>query len=216
MASLASAPALPLPDFLRSVDATRATLGKSPMKLLDLVEHVRSLTHGAPYAVLGGLAQILWARKSHTDDLDVALASTDIASALRRVQQQEVAGWSEPKPPDLTQESDDVFEVCHLLHGGAVVDLIAFRNEAFNSEILRTARPVDELGGVLFIRPELLVVTHLLRPGPEAALAAIELVISRRKFGGLDANEARTWAANVGRLERFERVLEQADAMSLL
>jgi hypothetical protein len=205
-----------VPEYLRSVDATRATLGKAPLKLIDLVERVRALTGGAPYAVLGGLAQILWARKSHTDDLDVALASSDIAAALARVRRREVADWSEPSPPDQTQESDDVFEVCHLLHRGAVVDLIAFKNEAFNGEILRTARPVAELGGAMFIRPELLVVTHLLRPGPEAALAAIELVIARRKFGGLDVDEARSWAQIVDRSERFERVLAQADAMSLL
>jgi hypothetical protein len=68
----------------------------------------------------------------------------------------------------------------------------------------------------MFIRPELLVVTHLLRPGPEAALAAIELVIAGRKFGGLDVGEARSWAQIVDRSERFERVLAQADATSLL
>jgi hypothetical protein len=216
MAQPVVTPALPVREFLRSIEATRATLGKTPMRLLSIVEQVRVLTLGAPYAILGGLAQILWARKSHTDDLDIALASSDIEAALARVKRAEVAGWSEPEPPDLTQESDDVFEVCHLLHRGAVVDLIAFRNEAFTSEIIRTARPVEELGGVLFIRPELLLVTHLLRPGPEAALAAVELVIARRKFGGLEVDDARTWADAVDRLERLEHVLEQANAMSLL
>jgi hypothetical protein len=216
MTPRATASALSSSAFVRSIDATRATLGKTPMKLLSLVEELRALTHGAPYAVLGGLAQILWARKSHTDDLDVVLASTNIHAAVDRVRRREVSGWSEPTPPDLTHESDDVFEVCHLLHGGAVVDLIAFRNDAFNAEIIQTARPVDDLGGVRFIRPELLVVTHLLRPGPEAALAAVELVIARKRFGGLGVTEARVWAASVGRADRLERVLEQAEAMSLL
>jgi hypothetical protein len=54
------------PDALvRSFAASRDTLGKVPMKLLDVVAEVRTLTHDAPYAVIGGLAQILWARKTH-------------------------------------------------------------------------------------------------------------------------------------------------------
>jgi hypothetical protein len=38
------------------------------------------------YAVIGGLAQILWARKSHTDDLDLALVldAASIGAALER------------------------------------------------------------------------------------------------------------------------------------
>lgn len=186
------------------------------MKLLNLVARVQTLTNGAPYAVLGGLAQILWARKSHTDDLDVVLAAQDVHEALGRVQRHEVDGWSEPIPPDLTEEGNEIFDVCHLLHHGAVIDLIAFRNVEFNAEIIKTARPIDDLDGVRFIRPELLVVTHLLRPGPEAALAAVELVIARKRWGGLDVDEARRWARAVEREERLDRVLAQAEAMRLV
>jgi hypothetical protein len=59
-------------QFIRSIDASRDTLRKPGLKLLEIVARVRALTADAPYAVIGGLAQILWARKSHTDDLDVA------------------------------------------------------------------------------------------------------------------------------------------------
>lgn len=187
------------------------------MRLIDIVDHVKTLTGGALYAVVGGLAQILWARKSHTDDLDVALAASDLARALERVRSGSAGrSWSMPETPDVAHEADHVFEVAHLLHDGAVVDLLSFRNGEFNAEILATAREVDELGGARFIRPELLLVTHLLRPGPVAALAAIELVIAHRSRRDLDLDYARVWAERVERAERLTRVLAQAAAFDVL
>lgn len=210
-------PALTAGAFLRSIDASRGTLQKPPMRLLDLIARIRELTNGAPYAVLGGLAQILWARKTHTDDLDVVLASERVAAALEVVRSGHGDGaWALPVPPDVEYEADEVFEVAHVLHDGAVVDLLSFRNAAFNQEILSSAQVVAELGGVRFIAPELLLVTHLLRPGPSAAIAAVELVVARRAFGGLDVARSRTWADAVGRGERLERVLAQAAAFDLV
>jgi hypothetical protein len=148
--------------------------------------------------------------------VDVALASPELERAVSRVRRAEIEGWSAPDPPDLTEESNDVFPVCHLLHQGTVVDLFTFRNAAFTREIIDSARSVSELGGIRFIRPELLLVTHLLRPGPEAALAATELVIARRQRDGLDLDDARRWAQAVDRAGRLDRVLEQADAMRLI
>jgi hypothetical protein len=78
-------PALDAEQYLRSIDASRDSLGKARTKLLDVIHHVQVLTDSAPYAVVGGLAQILWARKTHTDGLDVALAAMDLHSALQRV-----------------------------------------------------------------------------------------------------------------------------------
>jgi hypothetical protein len=202
-------------EFVRSVDASRDTLDKPRMKLIDVVERVRALTGDAPYAIVGGLAQILWARKSHTDDLDVALAAKDIHAAHERIAHNDAdSAWTIPGAG--AYEADDVFEVYHLLHDGSVVDLIAFRDADFNQEILGSAREVTELSSLRFIRPELLLVTHLLRPGPVGALAAIELAIARRATGGLDLDDARKWAAHVGRSDRLERVLQQADAMALI
>jgi hypothetical protein len=40
-------------QFLRSVEASRDTLNRKRMKLIDVVEHVRVLTEDAPYAVIG-------------------------------------------------------------------------------------------------------------------------------------------------------------------
>jgi hypothetical protein len=87
-------------SFLRSVDATRATVGKRRMKLIDVVARTQALTRDAPYAIIGGLAQILYARKSHTDDVDVALAASDLASAYSRVRGRRAPGWALPKAPD--------------------------------------------------------------------------------------------------------------------
>ena len=191
-AALVFAPALLPEQFVRSVEASRDTLGKPRMKLLDVVHEVDRLTDGAPYAVIGGLARILWARKSHTDDLDVPLSSRDVASAFTRVHNRLAdEKWSLPRAPDWAHEADDVLEVYHLLHDGAVVDLIAFRNEAFNGEIIGSAVSIPELGGMCFIRPEPLLVTHLLRPGPTGALAAVELVIARRATGALQSRGSR-------------------------
>ena len=109
-----NAPAYALsPDaFLRSVRASRDTLRKAPIKLIEVVDHVRALTGDAPYAIVGGLAQILWARKTHTDDLDVALAADDLARAYERVRSRKAGpGWRLPRPPDHTHEANDVFEV---------------------------------------------------------------------------------------------------------
>lgn len=206
-----SVPALHPSEYLRSVDATRSSLGKAPMKLIDVVDEVRDLARTDNYAVVGGMAQILWARKSHTDDLDIVLAEKDVSACLQRAKHS--AGWA--VPPD-AEESDDVFRVVHLMYAGSVVDLLVFACEPFNAEILRTAQVVPELGNARFIAAELLLVTHLLRPGPEAAIAAIELVIARRKRGGFDEAMARRWAGAVQREERLNRVLAQADAMDLV
>ena len=121
-------------EFLRSIDASRNTLGRPRLKLVEVVQHVRALTDDAPYAVIGGLAQILWARKTHTDDLDVALAARDL--------------------PDRAHEANDVFQVYHLICDGSVVDWITFENEAFNAESIATGETIPELGGIRFIRPE--------------------------------------------------------------
>jgi len=186
------------------------------MRLIDVVGEVQVLTNAAPYAVIGGLAQILWARKTHTDDLDVALAAGDLAAAYDRMKERKAGpGWSLPDPPDQAYEADDVFEVCHSFYRGSVVDLIAFRNEPFNSEILGTSQAVSELGGIRFIRPELLLVTHLLRPGPHAAVAAVELVLARREKGGFDLAESRLWAERMNRVDRLERAIDRADAFAL-
>lgn len=185
------------------------------MKLLDLVAHVRKLTKEAPYAIVGGLAQILWARKSHTDDIDFVLDPESIASAARRIQENRAdAGWA--LPLEGAYEADAVFEVWHMTFDGAAVDLLAFRDLAFNSHLIATAVEVPDLDGHRFIRPELLVVTQLLRPGPAAALAAIELVLARRSQGDFDVVEARTWAARLGRADRLEKVIEQSEALKLL
>jgi len=183
------------------------------MKLLDTVDHVRSLMDDAPYAVIGGLAQILWARKTHTDDLDVAVATPDLSRAYDKVRSRRVRGWRLPTPPDEAHEKDAVFEVYHLQFRGSVVDLIAFRDEALTTEILETAQAVAELRGMRFIRPELLLVTQLLRPGAIAALAAVELVLSRRVAGDFDLPYAERWAARVGRLEHFRRTIGRADEL---
>ena len=179
------------------------------MKLLDVVAHVRALTNDAPYCIIGGLAQILWARKTHTDDLDVALASEDVASALAKVNSGSAgAHWTLPNPPDI--------EVCLVLYDGSVVDVLAFKNAAFNAAIISEAVEVVEIGNLRVIRPEHLLVTHLLRPGPNGALAAVELVIARRGKCGFDEALAHDWAERVGRADRLARVLEQAQAFEIL
>jgi hypothetical protein len=188
--------------MIRSVDASRDTLGRAHVKLIDVVHRVTALTGGAPYAVIGGLAQILWARKTHTDDLHVRLAAGDLAQAHAEVRDGRAEGWALPEPPDRPHEQDDVLEVYHLLNQGSVVDLLSYRDAAFNAEILATAVPVPELSGIRFIRPELLLVTQLLRPGALAALAATELTLARRAKGGFDAPYAARWAAQVGRSVR--------------
>ena len=197
---------------LASLDASRDTLGKARVKLIDLVDRVRTLTGDAPYAVVGGLAQILWARKTHTDDLDVALTGTDVTRAYERVRGRRAGpGWRLPRPPDRVHEQSDVFEVYHLLFRGAVVDLMSFRDEEFTAEILATALPVPELRDIRFIRPELLLVTHCLRPDPLGALAAIELVIARRAAGDLDLSRCERWASRLGHLDALRRTLARAD-----
>jgi hypothetical protein len=183
------------------------------MKLIEVVEKVGELAGTAEYTVVGGMAQILWARKSHTDDLDVVLPADKLPECLHRARSG-VSGWA--VPADHADEANDVFLVVHLTYEGSVVDLLAFACEPFNQEILRTAQVVPELGAVRFIAAELLLVTHLLRPGPEAALAAIELIIARRKRGGFDEAVAKRWARAVDRETRLLRVMAQADAMDLL
>jgi hypothetical protein len=200
-------------QMLRSVDASRDTLGRVRMKLIDIVHQVTALTGGAPYAVIGGLAQILWARKTHTDDLDVLLAAGDLARANAEVRDQRAAGWTLPDPPDRPHEQNDVFEVYHLLYQGSVVDLLSYRDAAFAAEILATAVPVPELHGIRFIRPELLLVTQLLRPGAMAAIAATELTLARRAAGRFDPAYAERWAAQVGRAEALRRTFARADEL---
>jgi hypothetical protein len=201
-------------ELLRSVDASRDTLGRARVRLIDVVHEVTTLTDGAPYAVIGGLAQILWARKTHTDDLDVLLAVDDLTKAAASVRAAAVPGWSTPGPPDRFHEADVVFEVYVCMFKGSVVDLLSFRHEAFNAEILATAQPVPELGDIRFIRPELLLVTQLLRPGPLAALAAVELTLARRTHGGLDVAYAARWAGEVGKSEALQRTFARADDLS--
>ena len=198
-------------QMIRSVDASRDTLGRVHVKLINIVHHVTALTGGAPYAVIGGLAQMLWARKTHTDDLDVLLAAGDLARAHSEVRDQHAEGWTLPDPPDRPHEQNEVFEVCQLLYQGSVVDLLSYRDAAFAAEILATAIPVPELRGIRFIRPELLIVTQLLRPGAMAAMAATELTLARRAKGGFDPAYAETWAARVGRAEALRRTFARAD-----
>jgi hypothetical protein len=204
-------------QFVRSLDASRDTVGRPRMKLLELLQRVSELTERAPYAVVGGLAQILWARKSHTDDLDLVLSTPDLKATYERVRSASAgAAWSLPDAPDRVHEANEIFEVYHLLHAGSVVDLLAFRDQLFNREIIESARAIPELGDVRFIRPELLLVTHLLRPGPTAALAAVELVIARQAKKDLDVEDAGRWAKQVGRAERLERVLAQASTFEVI
>jgi len=202
-------------QFLRSVAASRDTLARPPMKLLDVVAHVRALTSDAPYAVVGGLAQILWARKTHTDDLDVALASNDLESALSRVRAGHAGGeWALPSPPDRPHEENEVFEVAHLLYEGAVVDLLSFKHAPLTAEILASSVEVSELGGVRFVRPELLLVMHLLRPGSRGAIAALELVVARGERGGMDLEYAKRWADAVGKGAGLEAALRRASEIT--
>src|SRR5262249_17941343 len=97
---------------------------------------------------------------------------------------------------------------------GSVVDLIAFRNESFTQEIIQTAQTVSELGDIRFIRPELLLVTHLLRPGTTAALAAVELVLARRAAGDFDYAMAQQWAAAVDRKVAMDLTIARADELA--
>ena len=75
------------------------------------------------------------------------------------------------------------------------------------------AVPIPELRGIRFIRPELLLVTQLLRPGVMAAVAATELTLARRAKGGLDAAYAERWATQVGRAEALRRTFARADEL---
>jgi hypothetical protein len=52
-------------EVLRSISASRDTLGKPPIRLIDVTNNAQSLIGGKPLAIIGGLAQILWARKTH-------------------------------------------------------------------------------------------------------------------------------------------------------
>jgi hypothetical protein len=187
--------------------------GLPRMKLLDVVDRVRALVDDTPYAVIGGLAQILWARKTHTDDLDIAVAASDLVRAYDKVRLRHARGWRLPSPPDKAHEHDAVFEVYPLLFRGSVVDLISFREESLTTEILKTAQPVAELKGARFIRPELLLVTQLLRPGAMAALAAVELVLARRAARDFDLPYTKRWAKLVGRSEHLQRTLARADEL---
>lgn len=200
-------------QMLRSVDASRDTLGRVHMKLIDIVHQVGALTGGAPYAVIGGLAQILWARKTHTDDLDVLLAAGDLTRVETEILGQRAEGWSTPDPPDRLHEQNEVFEVYHFLYQGSVVDLLSYRSAAFTAEILSTAVQVPELRGIRFIRPELLLVTQLLRPGAMAAIAATELLLARRAAGRFDLPYTERWAAEMDRADALRRTVARADEL---
>jgi hypothetical protein len=205
------APALEPRRFVRSLAASASTLGKTHVKLLSLVDRVNRLTRDAPYAVLGGVAQILWAKKTHTDDLDVAVASEAWERAVERVRRRLAPrGW---RLPDRAVESDEVFEVAHVTYRGSVVDLLCFHDKAFMREVLVTAQVVPGVGRYRFIRPELLLVTHLLRPRVEAALAAVELVLARRAAGDFDEDYAARWAGHMGHATEFARTLARAAEM---
>jgi len=206
-----AAPALEPRRFLGSLAASAATLGKPRVKLLALVDHVRRLTGDAPYAVVGGVAQVLWARKTHTDDLDVAVASEALDGAVDRVRRRAAPrGWRIPSVPDRTVESDNVFTVAHLSYRGSVVDLMCFKNGEFMNEVLSTALTVPEVGPYRFIRPELLLITQLLRPRVEAALAAVELVVVRRSLGDFDEDYAQRWAKRMDVAEKLDRAIARA------
>jgi hypothetical protein len=208
-------PALSPAGFLASVRATRDTLGQVPLKLLDVVDRVAELTDGSPYAIVGGLAQMLWSRKSHTDDLDVALTSTALRAAYQRVVGGAAQpGWATPAQPDRAHEQNDVLEVYHLLYEGVVVDLISFENRELTHEIIATSVDVPELGGLRFVRPELLLVTQLLRPGPRGALAAVDLIVARQERGDLDEPMVRAWANRLGKEPQLDRALAVASALT--
>lgn len=193
---------------MRSLAASASTLGKPHVNLLSLVDRANLLTRHAPYAVIGGVAQVLWARKTHTDDLDVAIASDAWRRAVERVRRKNAPrGW---RLGENGVESDDVFEVAHATYRGSVVDFLYFRDDAFMREVLSTAQVVAAVGPYRFIRPELLLVTHLLRPRVEAALAAVELVIARRAAGDFDEAYADRWAKHMGRAAEFARALARA------
>lgn len=70
--------------------------------------------------------------------------------------------------------------------------------------------PAEVLRGIRFIRPELLLVTHLLRPTPAAAIAAVELLLARRAANDLDEANAARWAERLGKKGAFERALARA------
>ena len=198
-------------EVLRSVDASRDTLRKSPMRLLDIAPHASTLIGGRPIVVIGGIAQILWARKTHTDDLDLVVTAPSLLSAYKRVHAgTSFEDWALPSPPDRSLEEDRTFKVCHLLFRGAVVDFITFKKRAFNAAILRDAKSIAEFGALPVINPELLLVTHLLRPTPEAALAAVALLVARAKAGGFNFQYAEKWATYVGRRHAYEVAVRRA------
>jgi hypothetical protein len=87
------------------------------------------------------------------------------------------------------------------------------RDAAFAAEILATAVPVPELRGIRFIRPELLIVTQLLRPGAMAAIAATELTLARRAVGQFEQAYTERWAAHIGRTEALRRTFARAEEL---
>jgi hypothetical protein len=95
----------------------------------------------------------------------------------------------------------------------AAVDLISHRNEAFAAEILAKAKPVRELRGIHFIRPELLLVTQLVRPGTKAAIATIELTRARRAAGSFELMYVEHRAAQVGSTGALWHMFARADEL---
>ena len=198
-------------EVLQSINASRDTLGKLPMRLIDVTTHAQSLIGGKPFAIIGGLAQILWARKTHTDDFDLAVSGPSFTHAYQRVRDDEAKpDWTLPSPPDRALEEDRVFKVCHLLFRGIVVDFITFKRHAFNHVILTDVVPVFEFSNLPMINPELLLVTHLLRPTTQAAMAAVELLVARIERGGFNFEYAEHWATYVGKLHAYENAIRRA------
>lgn len=196
-------------EVLRSVRASRDTLQKVPMRLIDVATHAQQLIGGKPFTIIGGLAQILWARKTHTDDLDLVISSPSFTRAYQRVRNGE-PDWKLPSPPDRALEEDGVFKVCHLLFRGIVVDFITFKRREFTHTILKDAQFIAEFGNLPVINPELLLVTHLLRPTPQAAIAAVELLLARMEIGGFNFKYAEEWATYVGKLHAYKNAVRRA------
>jgi hypothetical protein len=191
------------------------------MRLINVTTHAQSLIGGKPFAIIGDLAQILWARKTHTDDLDLAVSGPSFTRAYQRVLNDEAKpDWALPSPPDRALEEDRVFKVCHLLFRGIVVDFITFKRHAFNHAILTDALPIQEFNNVRVINPELLLVTHLLRPTTQAAMAAVELLVARigptntkrvsTEWSGFNFEYAKHWATYVGKLHAYENAVRRA------
>lgn len=178
--------------MLRRAGVDPKKLQKIPTNLLDAAEGLSQRFGGVPYAVIGGVALMLWANKERSEDIDVALAPHELLGP---------------------HEGDDIIEVCHLILWDykAALHLLYYQNEAFRAELLATAVPVPELKGVRFARPELLLITQLLSPRPKAQVSAVEIVRSRRAGGHFDLAYAAHWAEQVNRSEALRNTLARVE-----